>query len=735
VLGPLAKLWKLLRPLRLPLVYAVLTLTVFWRIWTPYHDAQLTWRYDPVHEYWGDMKFQQDTLSEGQLALWNPHGRGGFPVYGDPQPGTFYPPNWPLIGWGNATGSTGLGLSSFKIYLHWIFGAIGMHLFMRRVLGSTSSTEPAAYAAGILFSFTSPKLRYLGSAINWSVAWLPWLMLSIWYFSEKPNARRGVLMGTTLAMILLAGAPAVVLYGLIIGLPLGFYRMWGQLREHWKSIAVAALTTMVWTLPLIASNLQQLAESARETRNFSFFSSTAFTPGHFLTFLVPRLGQGENPYFGGFALLGMGLAIASRKHRSLAWLFLGIAAFSVALALGKYVGVLPALASVLSPFSLFRHAHRYLYITCLAVSVLASLGFSYVLSLEAGERKAQMARTVSWVGGGLSLAMGLAYLISVLFQDKIAANKNQGFGLAFLSIAVFTVLLRLILSAEGRNKTRLAWAVPVLLFVDLWSANIPAMEQRMGPVPSTVRDANVAMLEGVKRDWRIYDDGYLQYRPGVRLGLRDFSGYEDDPLGLSRYLTLLSACKRSPALFGHANVRYLLSRGGKVKAAASGGTLIAPGIWELEKRAPAVYFVPDPRVAGDAKEALTKLRTFDPGASAVVEGAIQAGDSGLPHTIGKITSLEPNRVVAQIETSGAGLIVVAEAYYSPWTATIDGKSTKILPANVMFRGIAVSSAGPHTIVMTLAPARFWWMLPLYGVSMLLLLWACFWHRVRGRKLA
>lgn len=709
------------RPLLMPLVYTLLTMAVFWRLWTPIHGAERSWKYDPPNEYWGDLIFQQETLSRGQVAAWNPHDRGGFPVYGDPQPGLLYPPNWPLLLWGSLGDALDFGIASFKIVLHWIFGAIGMHLLIRRF----GAREPACYTAGVLFAFTSPKLRYMGSALNWSVAWIPWVLLAVKWFAEKPDTKRAIVMGTALAMVLLSGAPAVVLYTLILALPFGLYLMRGRIREHWKPIAISAGVTLLWILPLMASNLEQLPESVRQVRSYSFITDSVFSPGHLLSYIVPRLGQGENPYIGALALLGIGLAIASKEHRGLAWLFLGIAAFSIAVSFGDHAGILPALSSAFSPFSLFRRAHRYLYITSVALAVLAGLGFGYVIALEKTERKEQLARYLTWVGGALSFALGVAYLVSVVLHDNINAPKNVGFGLAFLSAAVFTVLLRQLLRSGPRLRRLFIWAIPVLVFFDVWTANFQVSDIGMEALPLTPKDDKLALLEGVDRDWRIYDDEFFKYRPGTRFGIRDFSGYEDDPLGLSRYTALLTASKRNISLMGHANVRYFLTGPGRLRIHPKDGKQLETGIWELNHSAPAVYYVPSPLHADDTAGSLEALRSFEPGANAVVEGAVAAGNAELPVVSGRITQLEPNHLRAEIDTPGPGLIVIAEAYYPKWQATLNGKSAAILPTNVMFRGIAVSEAGHQVIEMQLRPGRFFYLLPAYLLAFGLLLWAAF----------
>src|SRR5690606_16392864 len=129
---------------------------------------------------------------------------------------------------------------------------------------------------------------------------------------------------------------------------------------------------------------------------------------------------------------------------------------------------------------------------------------------------------------------------------------------------------------------------------------------------------------GVPLAARIYDRAYLGYRPGLRRQIRDFGGYEDDPLGLRRYAGMLEDAREQPRLLAHANVRYLferpadaLPRRGSDRRAM---TLLDSGVWELHRFAPAVMWADTATVVdGGPAHARAALRELDGGEAVVLE--------------------------------------------------------------------------------------------------------------------
>ena len=64
---------------------------------------------------------------------------------------------------------------------------------------------------------------------------------------------------------------------------------------------------------------------------------------------------------------------------------------------------------------------------------------------------------------------------------------------------------------------------------------------------------------------------------------------------------------------------------------------------------------------------------------------------------------EPERRSWRVSTASAGLLVVSDAYYPGWTATVDGEPVEIHRTNIAFRGVLVAP-GDHVVEMRYRPA-------------------------------
>lgn len=131
------------------------------------------------------------------------------------------------------------------------------------------------------------------------------------------------------------------------------------------------------------------------------------------------------------------------------------------------------------------------------------------------------------------------------------------------------------------------------------------------------------------------------------------------------------------------------------------------------------FLVPQTVEASDAANALELLRAEgDFAQRAVVEGMPPLQGAAAPGDQAQITAYGAERVEVRTSSAGPALLVLADAYYPGWTATVDGVATPIYPTNVLFRGVPVP-AGEHQVVFTFQPTGWSLGLWLAGAGCLL----------------
>ena len=117
---------------------------------------------------------------------------------------------------------------------------------------------------------------------------------------------------------------------------------------------------------------------------------------------------------------------------------------------------------------------------------------------------------------------------------------------------------------------------------------------------------------------------------------------------------------------------------------------------------PRAYLVHEviPATDGDDALSLVLAGEFDPRQSAVVEGGLPLQETG--DGLAELIEYAGERVVVRTSGEADGFLVLSDAYYPGWTATVDGEPTPVYPANHLLRGVYVP-AGDHTVVFRFAP--------------------------------
>jgi uncharacterized membrane protein YfhO len=69
------------------------------------------------------------------------------------------------------------------------------------------------------------------------------------------------------------------------------------------------------------------------------------------------------------------------------------------------------------------------------------------------------------------------------------------------------------------------------------------------------------------------------------------------------------------------------------------------------------------------------------------------------------TAFEAERVALRVAAHEPAFLVLADAFYPGWTATVDGVPTAVLRANGMLRAVALPP-GAHEVVLAYEPAAW-----------------------------
>ena len=151
----------------------------------------------------------------------------------------------------------------------------------------------------------------------------------------------------------------------------------------------------------------------------------------------------------------------------------------------------------------------------------------------------------------------------------------------------------------------------------------------------------------------------------------------------------------------------VISGRGRFRLVHSGDVKIYQNIDVL----PRALIVPQALSVPDDAVALATMRaaSFDPVQTVVLNGAqanIGRAQAGASSYKADIVSDEPEHVVIETNGEDAGWLILLDAWYPGWRATIDGAPVEVARADVLFRAVPVP-AGQHRVEFVFAPLSRW----------------------------
>ena len=698
--------------------------------------------------------YARELLSQGEAPLWNPLVYLGAPLLANIQAGILYPPNVLFLLFSFPAALT------WSVLLHVWWALAGMYLFLRHGLGATVFAAwigALCFGAG---GFLLPHVEQLNLAHTavW-LPWLllcarrasvppaaAWLLLGgiVTAFSFTAGHIQEfyyAFAAVALFCVFLAFAPPA------------------EQSSRWWPLLVPALFLLIGGILSAAQllpTLEAIAHSQASAAPVPPEPAAAVNRHEVALALLPRYwtapGVAMAGYIGvGGALLAFFGAVQIARQRWAAF-FLLLAVFGFILALGAETPFFALPHAIMPGAAAFDAAGPWLLLVNFGLAALAALGADRLRDdLPPVERRrlslALLCGTVATLLLLLAL-MGRTYLAG---SEQSLPEPAVVLLWSVVGVIVYAAIL-LVLNHGMAN----VWAfllVGGIVVVELFFASRPlALNQAMPPeiyAPAATtrqlsqhwgnaRYASIAaerfpleneaaraqtLRESLPDAWARRAMAYAKYdeelRPNRNLavGLASADGYDGVTLPSRDYAALravllgeaalpahaglsgLEPAALDAALWGLLNVRYLVADH-EQSAPGPGWELIGqarpegPLLYENTAALPRAFIVYETVVDADPM----RLRTIDVARQALVARPIPelVGATGGPMAA-TIVSESALRVAIQAATPRPGLLVLADAYYPGWTATVNGAPAEVYRVNAALRGVLLP-AGEHTVV-------------------------------------
>ncbi len=704
--------------------------------------------------------FAAREIQAGRFPLWNPHLFAGMPFAADYLAGALYPPN--LLVWALARPFT-YGTFTALILVHFWWASVTAYGFartvgMRRVaavlvgvvfaygwlppqLGHAQMVAAVAWIPAVLAALYRARHGGLG----WTV--LAALALVMQAFAGHPQTLLYTLTVAVAYLLFLAWREWTCdEYRATSNDGEGGAARRAALRRFWGGVAfrLAVLLGTVGGLaaPLILPATQLARRSVRAGIGYDSATQYSVHPFTLLQLVLPKV-FGDNPtnyyysqFFSGetwgyagvvtLVLAAVGLLWRGRANGGQKLFFAAVGVVAMLAALGPFTPLHGWLYGFVPGYDKLRAAGRMFMWYGLAVGLLAGYGVEMLGSTEdressnEQETKSALLRTVRFVLLGLIVAL-VVFVIplfySLVLQREEPVNRPvivlDGLNLLVLWLVGAAVLVWL--AERGRMTARTLGGLAIALVVlDLFSAT--------GGFNPTTDDVQAGYNQPVARQelrnraaagplFRVdTDDVSDRWQPDATMldGVDSASGIYD-PLQLADYATFRERAQssRSSAIYGLLNIAYVALP--SEKPAPSGWTKAFVGdkvTFYMPSRPPLprAFVVPNVEAVADPGAAFDRIKSpdFDPTKIVYVQGGARPGNFSPGTSTVTVTRANTDSLSVHVVMSEPGYLVVTDAYYPGWTATVDGHELQIFQADLAFRAVYLSG-GEQTVEFRFQP--------------------------------
>ena len=684
------------------------------------------WRYfadDPNRVVFPDGDFTQQffmfrTIAfrqfvSGHIPLWTNCFFGGYPFHADPQAQLFYPPvllNFGilrLLGYGDFPL---IALTTEAIF-HYLAISIFGYLFLKEECGS----RIGALSGSIVLAYGGYLTGYppLQTASLETATWMPLLLLALRRFVSNGSGRAIAGVICTYSLAFLAGHPQTFLLTTYLGIAYFIYRSIVSRRTLiwvtcWISVmfGILILTVGIQLFP----QMQFLTLSTRTSLPFDELS-TGFATQDIVQFFVTRLVSTDlwQPLYIGIMGLTFALLAFPLRRDGSARFWLGTALVSLLISFGSNLAVYQMAYWILPVFKLFRGQERAAVIIAMASSVLVSLTVSAITGPLKRVQRNVLFSMLRWVRNLVPVAITLL-IISV----AAAQNSPELWGHIPARLGLLTIGMVLTVFIITIRPLRRIFPVALIfvMSIELFSANMPTNAYApFNPYPDLSLIKPIQLEASTERWFRTQDDARMQGHWACAYGLSEWGGIS--PIRLQTWVDFDELAPEH-IRFRMLGIDYLITW--KMQPITREGFLLpatpiyqgmSPSgdakVYRLPWKAKRAWLVEEMRGLTSSSDIWPIMQSdnFEPHKVALVLSTNKPMESSGGRV--KVISDKPGHIELQVENKDESLLVVSEAWYPGWTATVDGRQVPTEIVNGYVQGVHLQKPGPQHVLLEYDP--------------------------------
>ena len=743
------------------LLPAVLCVAFFWDVFVAPGD-QIVGGHDlsDMFRIWLD--FARSAIRQGELPLWNPYVFSGTSLVSDPQPAIFYPPTWIAL---VLPTTRALGI---LVVLHVWWSLVGATQWLRSETGYDGQplSWGGAFAGAVVYAFSGyvfarVQAGHLG--VIMTGAWLPWGLWALRRIAQRLVGRSVALGGVCVAMAILAGHSATLIYvGLVwlaYGLALLFAAAPLERRRRMLLFAGAGALGMTLASVQLLPLLSGLLSSTRVSQSdYAFASRFSWPVGYLITLLVPNFfgepvrtgywGEGvyeEMIYYVGILPLLLGW-VTWRAQRVVGWsrqtvFWAAASGLAILTAFGSNGIVHRLFYRFLPGFAMMRAPARAgLVLTC-GVAALVASSLTILERASAEDRRALLRPLLDASSVRMVFCVTVLSIVGCYLAYGFAKDTNPEIGRLWHTagqLALFGLLYAL---ASGYLRqwlglARPKWLVPIgaaLILLDLWTLGASLVTVVPAPLSAYWRIVAQHIDGGSGRvlPWGLT---YHEQNGAISYGVRSVFGYNPLEDGTYNAFTTSNPDPRA-RVYDLLNVRYVSTTTPLTLNEDDTLALLAEesGVYVYERASaqPRAWFVAGTVTATEA-ETIAGINhpDFDPSETAYVTAPdLRCSGGGSSHIT--VEQETVSTLVARVEGAG-GLAVFSERFAPGWRATIDGQDVPVLRVDGLLRGICVPQ-GEHSVAFAFRPFTLFLGACLSGLALLVVTFLSSRHFIGHRQ--